>query len=242
MTSTGKETLFKLVTFLCSSSFLSILSFVFVSSVLLLLLFLLFPSLPFLSSCFLCLDSHSSSISPSITESERREKQEELTKIHNTFVLLDWARATDLELEAVLTKAREKRTANLSSSSSSTSSSPSYSSPSWRMHTLFSVVKQDTQQVTWNMKQKYSKRTKGEEAREEEREGVRIAWVNFANAHNLCGTYNVDYGGSQEEEVATNCTAFATLQQVRYILFFSFPPPLLLLRLCLRLPSFCLLV
>ncbi|CAF3319016.1 unnamed protein product [Rotaria socialis] len=32
-----------------------------------------------------------------------------------------------------------------------------------------------------------------------------IAWVNFAASHNVCGSYSVDYGGSQEEEVATNC-------------------------------------
>lgn len=32
-----------------------------------------------------------------------------------------------------------------------------------------------------------------------------IAWINFAASHNVCGTYSVDYGGSQEEEVATNC-------------------------------------
>ncbi|UJR24605.1 hypothetical protein I4U23_005980 [Adineta vaga] len=32
-----------------------------------------------------------------------------------------------------------------------------------------------------------------------------IAWVNFASSHNVCGSYSVDFGGSQEEEVATNC-------------------------------------
>lgn len=32
-----------------------------------------------------------------------------------------------------------------------------------------------------------------------------IAWVNFAASHNVCGSYSVDFGGSQEEEVATNC-------------------------------------
>lgn len=32
-----------------------------------------------------------------------------------------------------------------------------------------------------------------------------IAWVNFAASHNVCGSYSIDYGGSQEEEVATNC-------------------------------------
>ena len=32
-----------------------------------------------------------------------------------------------------------------------------------------------------------------------------IAWLNFAASHNVCGTYSVDFGGSQEEEVATNC-------------------------------------
>eukprot|EP00026_Physarum_polycephalum_P007238 Phypoly_transcript_07296.p1 GENE.Phypoly_transcript_07296~~Phypoly_transcript_07296.p1 ORF type:complete len:311 (+),score=43.07 Phypoly_transcript_07296:518-1450(+) len=33
----------------------------------------------------------------------------------------------------------------------------------------------------------------------------KIAWVNFAASHNVCGSYSVDFGGSQEEEVATNC-------------------------------------
>jgi hypothetical protein len=32
-----------------------------------------------------------------------------------------------------------------------------------------------------------------------------IAWVNFAASHNVCGAYSVAFGGSQEEEVATNC-------------------------------------
>jgi hypothetical protein len=32
-----------------------------------------------------------------------------------------------------------------------------------------------------------------------------IAWLNFAASHNVCGSYSVDFGGSQEEEVATNC-------------------------------------
>ena len=32
-----------------------------------------------------------------------------------------------------------------------------------------------------------------------------IAWLNFAASHNVCGSYSIDYGGSQEEEVATNC-------------------------------------
>jgi hypothetical protein len=32
-----------------------------------------------------------------------------------------------------------------------------------------------------------------------------IAWINFAASHNVCGSYSVDFGGSQEEEVATNC-------------------------------------
>lgn len=32
-----------------------------------------------------------------------------------------------------------------------------------------------------------------------------IAWLNFAASHNVCGTYSVGFGGSQEEEVATNC-------------------------------------
>ncbi|CAF0942445.1 unnamed protein product [Didymodactylos carnosus] len=32
-----------------------------------------------------------------------------------------------------------------------------------------------------------------------------IAWLNFAASHNVCGSYSVDSGGSQEEEVATNC-------------------------------------
>ncbi|EFC43083.1 hypothetical protein NAEGRDRAFT_58416 [Naegleria gruberi] len=42
----------------------------------------------------------------------------------------------------------------------------------------------------------------------------KVAWVNFANAHNVCGTYCVDYGGSQEEEVATNCDGAALLGTV----------------------------
>eukprot|EP01012_Entosiphon_sulcatum_P022524 TRINITY_DN2748_c0_g1_i1.p1 TRINITY_DN2748_c0_g1~~TRINITY_DN2748_c0_g1_i1.p1 ORF type:complete len:398 (+),score=55.40 TRINITY_DN2748_c0_g1_i1:26-1195(+) len=42
-------------------------------------------------------------------------------------------------------------------------------------------------------------------------EQFRIAWLNMANAHHCCGTYNGAFGGSQEEEVATNCTAAATL-------------------------------
>ncbi|KAL9647231.1 hypothetical protein ABK040_012583 [Willaertia magna] len=41
-----------------------------------------------------------------------------------------------------------------------------------------------------------------------------IAWVNFANAHNVCGSYSVDFGGSQEEEVATNCNGAALLGTV----------------------------
>ena len=41
--------------------------------------------------------------------------------------------------------------------------------------------------------------------------GSKVAWVNFANSHNVCGAYSVDYGGSQEEEVATNCDAAALL-------------------------------
>lgn len=32
-----------------------------------------------------------------------------------------------------------------------------------------------------------------------------IAWLNFAASHNVCGSYSVAFGGSQEEEVATNC-------------------------------------
>ena len=32
-----------------------------------------------------------------------------------------------------------------------------------------------------------------------------IAWLNFAASHNVCGSYSVNFGGSQEEEVATNC-------------------------------------
>jgi hypothetical protein len=38
-----------------------------------------------------------------------------------------------------------------------------------------------------------------------------IAWVNFAAGHNVCGAYSVDHGGSQEEEVATNCDGAALL-------------------------------
>lgn len=51
-----------------------------------------------------------------------------------------------------------------------------------------------------------------------ENPGMKIAWLviyrfssvsiicrlNMANAHNCCGTYNTDFGGSQEEEVAPN--------------------------------------
>ncbi len=46
-----------------------------------------------------------------------------------------------------------------------------------------------------------------------------IAWVNFANAHNVCGTYSVNFGGSQEEEVATNCDAAAILGTVGMLVF-----------------------
>jgi len=38
-----------------------------------------------------------------------------------------------------------------------------------------------------------------------------IAWINFAAGHNVCGSYSVDFGGSQEEEVATNCDGAALL-------------------------------
>jgi hypothetical protein len=38
-----------------------------------------------------------------------------------------------------------------------------------------------------------------------------IAWLNLAAAHNVCGSYSVDFGGSQEEEVATNCDGAAIL-------------------------------
>jgi hypothetical protein len=38
-----------------------------------------------------------------------------------------------------------------------------------------------------------------------------IAWLNFAASHNVCGTYSVDFGGSQEEEVATNCDGVVLL-------------------------------
>jgi hypothetical protein len=41
--------------------------------------------------------------------------------------------------------------------------------------------------------------------------GKKICWLNLANAHNTCGTYSVAFGGSQEEEVATNCNAAAIL-------------------------------
>lgn len=46
---------------------------------------------------------------------------------------------------------------------------------------------------------------------EEDGEGGSVAWLNMANAYNCCGTYNTDFGGSQEEEVAPNSTACAIL-------------------------------
>lgn len=41
-----------------------------------------------------------------------------------------------------------------------------------------------------------------------------IAWLNFAASHNVCGSYSVDFGGSQEEEVATNCDGAVLLGTV----------------------------
>ncbi|CAF4228269.1 unnamed protein product, partial [Adineta steineri] len=43
-----------------------------------------------------------------------------------------------------------------------------------------------------------------------------IAWVNFAASHNVCGSYSVDFGGSQEEEVATNCDGAVLLGTLGY--------------------------
>jgi len=49
----------------------------------------------------------------------------------------------------------------------------------------------------------------------------KLAWLNLANAHNTCGTYNVNYGGSQEEEVATNCDGAAILGLHSYLVTFG---------------------
>jgi hypothetical protein len=38
-----------------------------------------------------------------------------------------------------------------------------------------------------------------------------IAWLNFAAGHNTCGAYSCAWGGSQEEEVATNCDGAVVL-------------------------------
>ncbi|CAF1112320.1 unnamed protein product [Adineta steineri] len=43
-----------------------------------------------------------------------------------------------------------------------------------------------------------------------------IAWVNFAASHNVCGSYSVGFGGSQEEEVATNCDGAVLLGTLGY--------------------------
>jgi len=40
--------------------------------------------------------------------------------------------------------------------------------------------------------------------------GLEIAWLNFANAHNIGGAYNRSFG-SQEENTITECTAAGTL-------------------------------
>ncbi len=62
---------------------------------------------------------------------------------------------------------------------------------------VFSVDERDTQRVTEDVCAKYP--------------GKKVAWLNLANAHNTCGTYNVAFGGSQEEAVAPNSTSAVTL-------------------------------
>jgi hypothetical protein len=39
----------------------------------------------------------------------------------------------------------------------------------------------------------------------------KICWLDLANAHNTLGTYNVSFGGSQEEHVVPNSSAAVTL-------------------------------
>ena len=50
-----------------------------------------------------------------------------------------------------------------------------------------------------------------------QREPKLIAWLNFAASHNVCGSYSVDFGGSQEEEVATNCDGAVLLGTVGHL-------------------------
>ena len=69
-------------------------------------------------------------------------------------------------------------------------SSESFEAP----HDLqISVTRQGTQEAVEEVYQRMQDQSK------------LIAWLNFAAGHNVCGSYSVDFGGSQEEEVATNC-------------------------------------
>lgn len=63
--------------------------------------------------------------------------------------------------------------------------------------TVYSVVRMGTQEAVQELAKLHPDK--------------RICWLDLANAHHVCGTYPIAFGGSQEEEVATNCDAVALL-------------------------------
>ncbi|KAL0479406.1 nucleoporin Nup214 [Acrasis kona] len=73
---------------------------------------------------------------------------------------------------------------------SSPPTSPQSTSVSEPFNLEISCIRQGTQEAVEQLHNESNKK---------------IAWLNFAAGHNVCGSYSVNHGGSQEEEVATNC-------------------------------------
>eukprot|EP01080_Neovahlkampfia_damariscottae_P002547 gene2547-3509_t len=66
-----------------------------------------------------------------------------------------------------------------------------------KLKTIFSVENIDTQESLKKMVKKYPK--------------LNVAWLDLAAGHNVCGTYGNDFGGSQEEHVASRSNTTALL-------------------------------
>ena len=141
-----------------------------------------------------------------LTSNESKQKKlNEMIDYWKSYTLYNWNAAKLSQSDSSSTTQEESPSSSSSSYHDHLTSKPN---PKYS-HCQYSVHNESTQEGVKNLfiQLQNLKDQKIEEKSEEKHSGddlpERIGWLNMANAHNCGGTYNVPFGGSQEEATAT---------------------------------------